>query len=465
MAMPHAAARLLAPIRWNASRAGRIAPLPAVALGCALLAVPGSAWAHPGQSLSLRIEIDDEAVRHEVVVSADFLTALAFAYGYDLEPPRRQGEEYVYEDPAHEARWQEIIAEIFTGMNPVEIDGIEVQPIIRAARFIKPLPIGPPDSLQYLPPDLLLVLEYPAKGRPTRVSLVWDIYPQDPSRARYGLDTGVEVVAQLIAYGTDQIISFTPEEPEYIWHATPESAEEQVAPVVARVSAPTVTLPGASLTLIAAWLLALGLTQGLAPADRRLGRRSLLLGSVAVVLLAAGSYNFARVPVPAPWERAVAVPTPTEAAGIFTTLHRNVYRAFDYTDESRVYDVLAQSVDGALLDRLYNEVYQSLILRDQGGAVARIKDVEILATNFQTVGLIPEQDAVAFRLASRWQVHGAVYHWGHVHARTNEYSAVFTVAQHDQAWRITAVEDMTQQRVVRPGDDPEPDLPLPPATP
>ena len=60
-----------------------------------------------------------------------------------------------------------------------------------------------------------------------------------------------------------------------------------------------------------------------------------------------------------------------QALAIFVPLHANIYRAFDYGGESDVYDALAQSVQGELLDRTYRDVRRSLALQEAGGAVDR----------------------------------------------------------------------------------------------
>ena len=58
-----------------------------------------------------------------------------------------------------------------------------------------------------------------------------------------------------------------------------------------------------------------------------------------------------------------------------TALHLNMYRSFDYTDRDTVYDSLALSVDGTLLDTVYEEIFASLVMRDEGSAVARVTSI------------------------------------------------------------------------------------------
>ena len=64
---------------------------------------------------------------------------------------------------------------------------------------------------------------------------------------------------------------------------------------------------------------------------------------------------------------AFAWPTgpPADARAVFEALHRNLYRAFEADTEDEIYDVLKQSVDASLLQEVYLDIYESLILREQ----------------------------------------------------------------------------------------------------
>ncbi len=64
-------------------------------------------------------------------------------------------------------------------------------------------------------------------------------------------------------------------------------------------------------------------------------------------------------------------------AALSETLLRNVYRGFDYRNERDIYEALAQSVQGELLTDLYLKIKRGLIMQEQGGAVARVKEVTV----------------------------------------------------------------------------------------
>jgi hypothetical protein len=59
----------------------------------------------------------------------------------------------------------------------------------------------------------------------------------------------------------------------------------------------------------------------------------------------------------------------------------NVYRSFDYRDESVIYDSLERSVTGDLLTDTYLETRRSLELENQGGAWAKVKTVEMVESD------------------------------------------------------------------------------------
>src|SRR5690606_15942160 len=117
------------------------------------------------------------------------------------------------------------------------------------------------------------------------------------------------------------------------------------------------------------------------------------------------------------------VPSEGEALELFATLHRNVYEAFEGRTEQEIYDLLAVSVAPWLLDELYGEIYESLLMRREGGAVCEIEKLDVrqrearLDEGIEPWDRVDErfEDAPAFTVLWEWDVHGVVSHWGHVH--------------------------------------------------
>ena len=109
----------------------------------------------------------------------------------------------------------------------------------------------------------------------------------------------------------------------------------------------------------------------------------------------------------------------------------NIYRAFDYRQEERVYDILGRSVEGDLLEEIYLETRRGLELTNQGGARARVKQIEL--TEISARG---GEDG-AFVARATWNVFGSVGHWGHIHSRSNRYEAELEIAPSDGVWKLS----------------------------
>jgi hypothetical protein len=135
----------------------------------------------------------------------------------------------------------------------------------------------------------------------------------------------------------------------------------------------------------------------------------------------------------------------SEAKDVFAKLHGNVYRAFDYHSESDIYDALARSVEGDLLQELYLQIQQGLAMEEQGGAISRISKVELVSLDPQVPSELEPREG--FTVQCRWIVEGTVEHWGHIHARTNQYDAEFRVAERDDAWKITSAQLLAEERL------------------
>ncbi len=122
-------------------------------------------------------------------------------------------------------------------------------------------------------------------------------------------------------------------------------------------------------------------------------------------------------------------------------LLHNVYRAFDYRGEEQIYDVLAKSVTGNLLNVVYLETRNGLELANQGGAQVKVKNIEMLEA--RNIG---ENDD-GLLVEARWNVAGSVGHWGHIHQRTNAYHARLTLQDIDGAWKLTSLNILEEERL------------------
>lgn len=122
------------------------------------------------------------------------------------------------------------------------------------------------------------------------------------------------------------------------------------------------------------------------------------------------------------------------------TLLQNIYRAYDYGDQSDVYDALAHSVNGPLLDELFLKIQSGLRMQEQGGAIANVQEVRI-------VSIKPALDNPE-SLDCKWNVTGTVEHWGHIHTRENQYSARIKLDVSEKGrGRISKFEVTNEKRV------------------
>lgn len=142
---------------------------------------------------------------------------------------------------------------------------------------------------------------------------------------------------------------------------------------------------------------------------------------------------------------AVAYPsrmTEAHSKEIVAGLLHNIYRAFDFRGEENIYDVLDQSVSGELLTEIYLETRRGLELASQGGARAKVKEIEVLEVEPRKL-----QGETGFVAHALWNVAGSVGHWGHIHTRTNQYEAELTIQPVDGTWRVTDLEVLLEERL------------------
>ena len=157
----------------------------------------------------------------------------------------------------------------------------------------------------------------------------------------------------MILTGADdfQILRFREDDPFQIWN--PPEARPVIDP---ESVAPGLTPP---LNLKLGWLLVI-----LALARLALGTFESWGARVPwLVLLLVGFVAPLDVSVSHPLKPAIQLPKAEDSVALFETLHRNIYRAFDYEDEGQIYDILARSVNEDILPDLYDDVHESLMMK------------------------------------------------------------------------------------------------------
>ena len=382
-----------------------------------------------GPDVDLRIAVEDDEVRFQIITNLAFIDATTDAYREDPSTLH----------PSEAPATMDALVDLFRAEVEVKVDGTEVAPLPpdeeRDFEYDQGDPSLVPHFVEFGARAVArtrLTLRYPCKSPPKRVSIVWGVYPDNPTLAdEDGVAPPIELLCRLAAGGVDRIVRFQQEEPQFIWHRDAEANGARMAPVPALREQDAPPFPGVAAALLAA--AGLAFLAGPRRARRVATGPLLLLATAFLAVQLAG--------------RGVDLPDEAEAVAVFEPLHANIYRAFDYTDESDVYDALARSVDGPLLERLYDEVYRSLVLQEAGGAVSRVSEVRHQDLVVEEIGVVGDLDLPGFVVDARWQVDGAVYHWGHAHTRTNEYRARYTVHAAEAGWRIAGSEVLEQRRI------------------
>lgn len=184
--------------------------------------------------------------------------------------------------------------------------------------------------------------------------------------------------------------------------------------------------------------------------SRRVTGRKLMRWA-ALVLGAVVLWPIHLVKVNNPWAPQITV-SPDQATTIMTALLRNIYRAFDQRTESAVYDVLARSIKGELLQKVYIQTANSLSIDAQSATRIHITDLEARIESLKQI-----KKRQGFNADIQWTALGTVGHWGHQHQRVNRYIAKVTVepdrpataatVSQPASWKITALEILEEKRL------------------
>ncbi len=133
--------------------------------------------------------------------------------------------------------------------------------------------------------------------------------------------------------------------------------------------------------------------------------------------------------------------SPDQAAEITDSILKNVYHAFNISDENAQYDQLKTVLDGPALESTFLEVRRTTNQRSEDGSRVRVRDVTVLRTG-------PKQNPgeLEFTTSCQWETSGEIGHWGHFHDRKNFYSADISLAVIDGKWKATEINLNSRER-------------------
>ena len=130
-----------------------------------------------------------------------------------------------------------------------------------------------------------------------------------------------------------------------------------------------------------------------------------------------------------------------DASPVIEQLLSNIYRAFEFPDESTIYDQLEKSVTGSQLASIYLEQRKRMEAVNRGGARVKILDVSVLGIDeLSTSGEF-------FLITGKWEVSGKVTHFGHTHERKKQYRAKLKLSAVEKEWKISEIKVIEENRV------------------
>jgi hypothetical protein len=321
---------------------------------------------------------------------------------------------------------KEKVAAFLAEHHAVLIDGEPFPGILESVNFLERTltssrVIDPPEPLDLDAAIIGTIFVYPRSGLPQSVVMEWDLWDERIQRVPV---SAVDEAGPLPSYL----------EPGWSSLEWTNFLKNPYVPTLAVVESPVAHWRQWLDTLLP-WLAGLTLASLLWAMFALRGRKSLAVPGAL-------SLAFAVASVAASQLGGNNRPGDARATAITGDLLQNIYRAFDYREESDIYDMLARSVTGDLLTDIFLETKRSLVLANQGGAAAKVKEVVV-----DSVEVRSAQGDDSFTVEADWTVHGSVGHWGHVHRRSNRYLAELTIAVDHQQWKLRDMTVLQEERL------------------
>jgi hypothetical protein len=270
-----------------------------------------------------------------------------------------------------------------------------------------------------------VVISYLTTAMPNAVTLTWAPFPPWTS----------VIAATVIDPESSRSEQLTAQDTMLRW-------DNQLAQApVPTIEAVTVEPPQVPVPLLSLLVLAVAIIPGIAAL--RGWRPTVALACVRVLVAGALIVAPLATTVIALPQQMWVKPTAEQARRILSALLPAVYRAFEFRQESAVYDRLAVSVDTSLLTQIYLEHRHVLEMTERGGARGRVEAVDVAQ-----VGAVEPTDGNGFRVQVSWTVAGSVVHFGHRHYRKNQYQAWITIIAVDGVWKLRRLDIIDEQRLL-----------------
>ena len=377
---------------------------------------------HHSSSLMSFLYIEPYEVRHEILVRLiDLLDWLDLGVdNIDKLSVERQ-EQLIQE-----------ISDFIVERNGLKIDGAYADPIVDRVQFVKVNLMGiqyfdQPEEIDKLSAIVGIILVYITDGIPQTVSVEWDMFS--------------DRINNVPAIKSDPAGPFpdfiTPEYSTLVWENYLKNYQ------LPQVSAVVVERPVISRTQTVLISIVAGIITALVILIIFKIRGKEWPGKVYIASSLAGVSIIVFVALSLLIPKYESFQTERHSS-IVASLLKNIYRSFDFKDESDIYDKLSTSIDGDLLRDMYLDIRKNLEYENVGGAKAKIQDV-----NLENISTSQLGDGSGYEYNTDWTVTGKVEHWGHIHNRTNRYNALITVKNIEGTWKITDFQLNEEERVIQ----------------
>lgn len=370
---------------------------------------------HHSSSLLSFLYIDPYEVRHEVLVRVKDLDYwMDLGYGID--------DKILISD---QAKLKDTIASFLKKHNIVSIDGKEVEPIIDRVHWVKWSLSGiqimeAPQDMDYSSAVIGVIFAYPHDSIAQEVIIDWDLWN--------------ERITMVPNVATDPAgpmpYNLQPNDNKLVWK---NYLKKYKLPTISEVS-----LTPKKINILRTFGILL-LAAGIIIYFRRKKKiNGLIVMLIAAVIIVSGFIFTYQISIPILKQTSFSKP---EASELISLLLKNTYRAFDFREESDIYDKLAVSNDGELLTQVYIQTKKGMVLENQGGLQVKVKDVELIDVE----EVSSDKSGISYQV--KWIVRGDIGHWGHIHRRINQYSAILSIKPVDGVWKLFDIDIIEEKRL------------------
>jgi hypothetical protein len=363
--------------------------------------------------------IDPYEVRHEVLMRVKDLEEW-IDLGYELDDYIEVEELDVLKDK---------IANFLVNRNIVTIDGKVGRPIIDKIHFVKWSLAGIQiqelkERMDYSSAVIGVIFAYPHDSIAQNVTIDWDMFTDKITTVPNVATDPVGPMPYILKIDDNVLV----------WK---NFMKKYKLPTISEVHVSQAKIP--VLYLLASLVIVIGFVRIFGRStNKKKAYKFGILSLLALLLFILGSYFKQSLSLPFIQQTSFSKP---EASYLVSHLLKNTYRAFDFREESDVYDKLAISNDEELLADLYIQTKKSMVLESQGGIQVKVKDVEVL----EVEEVSSDEEGISFKC--KWLVKGDVGHWGHIHRRTNQYEAILNVKPDNGVWKLYDIDIIEEVRL------------------